>query len=353
MSAKGRLRQLIVGSSKAMSGRSCVHNCGPRKPTLFSIVCRLKIQAFTRSVDNLSMGIFREGNADMNNQKLIDSSKLVNALKRKLGVETDGEVAVCLGTSLGTLRGWLTHGVTEERLARAFVSAMNASQAAEGKKIASDTVDSLHEKLSISATNQLARTLGLSVGTLGNWTTHGVTGRKLADGFIKAQRRAVLSAHARAIAPIVEYYQLAPDRKTRGGHAKLFPTGRTASKIHRRLKDELDSAHGIYIFYDSRGRALYVGKAQRLTLWTEMNNAFNRSRETQKVYRVRHPETGEFKTSAEKTRQVQLTWLHLCHMAEYFSAYCVEDGLINELEALLVRSFANDALNIRMERFGK
>lgn len=289
----------------------------------------------------------------MNNSKKIDTTKLVSSLKRKLDVQTDGELAARLGTSVATLKGWATHGVTEERLARTFVSAINASHSATSKQIACDAINSLHEKLSISAANQLAKKLGISVGTIGNWTTHGVTGRKLADGFVKAQKCAVSSAHSSAIAPIVEYYQLAPDRRSSDGHARIFPAGRAASKIYKGLKEELDSAHGIYIFYDSRGRALYVGKAQRLTLWTEMNNAFNRERETQKVYRVQHPKNGVFKTSAEKTRQVQLTSLHLCHMAEYFSAYRVDDGLINELEALLVRSFANDALNIKMERFGK
>lgn len=287
------------------------------------------------------------------NEKQIDSHKLITALKRKLGVKTDNELAGRLGASIGTLRGWLAHGVTEERLARAIVSAMNASRAEAGRAIAAGTINSLYEKFSVSASNQLAAKLGMSAATLGNWTSHGVTGRKLADGILKAQKRAVALAHTDAITPIVEYFQLAADRRTRDGRAKLFSVGRTASKMHHGLKNQLDSAHGIYIFYDSRGRALYVGKAQRLTLWKEMNNAFNRDRETQKVYRVSHPSNGEFKTSDELTRQVRLTSLHLCHMAEYFSAYRVDDGLINELEALLVRSFANDLLNIKMEKFGK
>ena len=38
-------------------------------------------------------------------------------------------------------------------------------------------------------------------------------------------------------------------------------------------------------------------------------------------------------------------------LATYFSAYEVADVMIDDLEALMVRSFANDLLNIRMERF--
>ncbi|MEC5407573.1 hypothetical protein VOM14_18660 [Paraburkholderia sp. MPAMCS5] len=289
----------------------------------------------------------------MNHLKQIDAAKFVSALKRKLHKETDGDLAAHLGISLGTLRRWLTYGVTEERLAGAFASAITASRGAESKKIANDAVDRLREKLGESASNHLALKLGISVGTLGNWTTRGVTGRKLADGLVKARNCAVASAHADAIAPIVEYYPLAAERKTPNSKARLFPTGQESAKVYKGLKEELESAHGIYIFYDSRGRALYLGKAQRLTLWTEMHSAFNRTRDTQSVFRVQHPQIGQFKTSTEKRRQVQRTKRRLWHMAEYFSAYRVDNGLINELEALLVRSFANDLLNVKMEKFGK
>jgi hypothetical protein len=39
-------------------------------------------------------------------------------------------------------------------------------------------------------------------------------------------------------------------------------------------------------------------------------------------------------------------------LATYFSAYQIVDGMVNKLEALLVRSFANNLLNKRMETFG-
>src|SRR5262245_30840132 len=113
----------------------------------------------------------RRGMRQMNNKNRIDSEKLVIALKRKLGVQTDAELAVFLGTSTATVRNWLTWGVTEDRLANAFISAMKASRIAEGKKIANDTIASLYDRLSVSATDQLAGALGVSVGTIGNWTT--------------------------------------------------------------------------------------------------------------------------------------------------------------------------------------
>jgi len=118
---------------------------------------------------------------------------------------------------------------------------------------------------------------------------------------------------------------------------------------------ELASSKGIYIFFDSRGQAIYTGKAHRQTLWKEMNLAFNRDRgEVQKIKRVSHPEQKRiYRTSEEKDRQITDHVVPLHDLASYFSAYVVTDGLIGKLEAMLVRSFANDLLNIRMERFGQ
>lgn len=38
-------------------------------------------------------------------------------------------------------------------------------------------------------------------------------------------------------------------------------------------------------------------------------------------------------------------------LGRYFSAYNVDSGMIDALEALLVRGFANDLLNVKMETF--
>ena len=50
-------------------------------------------------------------------------------------------------------------------------------------------------------------------------------------------------------------------------------------------------------------------------------------------------------------RQPKDTQLELFEMAHYFSAYNINYGMIDELEALMVRGFANDLLNVRMETF--
>ncbi|NHH79516.1 hypothetical protein DRA46_01584 [Burkholderia gladioli] len=285
----------------------------------------------------------------------IDAHRLISALKRKLEVQSTRELGNLLGLSQANFRDWESNGLTEEKLARAIVKAMRSSEQNERVKIATEAIASLRDKFDVGTNGRFSHELGISAGTVSNWLKYGLTGRKLSDGLLKARQRAVKTAHECAIAPVVEYFQLSASRRSANGTAELFPTrAPDTTKALLGLKRALEESHGIYIFYDSRGRSLYVGKAQRQSLWKEMNLAFNRDRDTtQRVYRIQHPERGEFKTSDEYARQVRLTTRHLSHLATYFSAYKVDDALINELEALLVRSFANDLLNVKMERFGK
>jgi hypothetical protein len=173
--------------------------------------------------------------------------------------------------------------------------------------------------------------------------------------------KALASAGARhfqvnAIRPLVEFCRVERIGSRHGINYEVFDRRDTAGKLHpyrNGLKEELDVHHGVYIFFDSRGRAIYAGKARRQTLWREVNLAFNRARgEVQKIKRVRHPERKQlYRTSDEKSRQISDHLVPLYEHASYFSAYAVADSMIDDLEALLVRSFANDLLNARMERF--
>lgn len=133
---------------------------------------------------------------------------------------------------------------------------------------------------------------------------------------------------------------------------QIFDGGKDALLYAQGFKAALEDSFGIYVFYDSRGQALYVGKAREQTLWKEMNLAFNRKRDVQTIALLHHPERNqEFKPGYEKLRQPKDTKLELFDLAWYFSAYSVHDGMIDDLEALMVRSFANNLLNVRMETF--
>ena len=218
-----------------------------------------------------------------------------------------------------------------------------------------DLVAELKRKLSIKTDRALAQHLGMSEIALGGWkrTKKPLTPRQVANAIDKASKVAVAKAHKTTLRPIVEFFPLDAVESSGGMKYELFPTGKDDNPLHVQLRATLSASKGIYIFYDTRGRAIYAGKAKEQSLWSEMKNVFNRDRDTQSVYRVRHPARRQaFKPSYEKPRQPIRTQLRLNDLAAYVSAYEVEKAMVNSLEALLVRGFANDLLNVRMEKFG-
>jgi hypothetical protein len=157
-----------------------------------------------------------------------------------------------------------------------------------------------------------------------------------------------------AIRPIVEFFDLEPEDSSRGKRVELFSSA--IAKDHpylKGLKETLKRANGIYIFYDSRGRALYAGKARDRFLWSELKSAFNRDRhDHQKIKRVEHPyRRVSFLSASEKLRRIRPVQVPLHELASYVSIYEVIPGFIDDLEALIVRAFANDLVNARMEKF--
>lgn len=217
----------------------------------------------------------------------------------------------------------------------------------------SDLLIELKRKLSIKTDKDLAHHLGMTVIALANWRAAKVlTPRQVANAIEKASKVAVTKSQMSTLRPVVEFFPLDAVESTGGMKYELFPTGKDDNPLHVQLRALLSKARGIYIFYDTRGRAIYAGKAKEQSLWYEMKNVFNRDRDTQKVYRVRHPTRRQlFKPAYEKSRQPISTQLRLNDLAAYVSVYEVEKPMINDLEALLVRGFANDLLNVRMEKF--
>lgn len=219
---------------------------------------------------------------------------------------------------------------------------------------AKDLIEALSKKLQTNSQAELARVLGVSVGTLVNWKNRNedLSPLQVASALAKCRSAAVQKAQLETIQPIVEFYAIEKCLSKREASWQIFNGGKDALLYAQGLKAALEDSFGIYVFYDSRGQALYVGKAREQTLWKEMNLAFNRKRDVQTIALVHHPERNqEFKPGYEKLRQPKDTKLELFDLAWYFSAYSVDDGMVDDLEALMVRSFANNLLNVRMETF--
>ena len=219
---------------------------------------------------------------------------------------------------------------------------------------ATDLIDALAKKLKTNSQSELANVLGVSIGTLVNWKNRNedLSPSQVASALAKSRSAAVQKAQLETIQPIVEFYRIDKCLTKREASWEVFNGGKEAKLYARGLRTALEKSYGIYIFYDSRGQALYVGKARDQSIWKEMNLAFNRNREVQTIALVNHPDRNqEFKPGYEKLRQPKETQLELSDLAFYFSAYHVDDGMIGDLEALMVRGFANNLLNVRRETF--
>jgi hypothetical protein len=203
---------------------------------------------------------------------------------------------------------------------------------------------------------ELAKELGVTEPVLDNYGDGEITPKQvvnLMEKFAKVSEKRVME---QAIVPIVEFFYLDPRKTKQGKSWKLFATDDGKGGSHPYLSglyERLTQTHGIYVFHDSRGRAIYVGKAQRLFLWEEMNNAFNRKRgEVQSIKRAAHPTNRiPYKGPEKKKRPIVRQKVALHEIASYVSAYQVADGLIRKFEAVIVRAFANDLLNVRIENF--
>lgn len=220
---------------------------------------------------------------------------------------------------------------------------------------AAELIQALSKKLKTTSQVELAKALGVTVGTIGNWKKKDekLGPVQVAAAIAKSRSAAVQTAQIETIQPIVELFPIAKTESARGANWEVIRGGTDTTEYARGLKNALQENYGIYIFYDSRGHALYVGKARESSIWKEMNNAFNRSRgKVQSIKLTSHPSRNqEFKPGYEKLRQPKPTELGLYDLSFYFSAYKVDDGMIDDLEALMVRSFANSLLNIKMETF--
>jgi len=215
-------------------------------------------------------------------------------------------------------------------------------------------LDELARKLKTTSQVSLASALGVSVQTLHRWKTQNLslTPRQIANAISKSNNAAIKKSQRRTIQPIVEFFPIEACESTQGVSSQVFKSGNGENLYRNGLKENLEQSNGIYIFYDSRGKALYAGKAKKQSLWKEMNLAFNRERELQKINLTDQPERNQqFRPGHEKLRQPRRKQLQLVDLAFYFSAYQIDYGMIDDLEALLVRGFANDLLNAKMETF--
>lgn len=200
---------------------------------------------------------------------------------------------------------------------------------------------------------QLARTLGVKSHDVYHWLAGQVktssTIEKIIESIVNSSRRQAISDSYNTI---VEMKSLKAKLSKQGGSYDMV-IGKTegeSKNIEKKLKAEYG---GLYIFYDSLGKAIYAGKTEKKkkngkacknSLWDEMKSAYNRKRKSQVIFRSNNSNTN--------SRIVKQNYC-LYETACYVSAYKVDELAIRDFEALIIRSFPNDLTNVRMETKNK
>jgi hypothetical protein len=218
-----------------------------------------------------------------------------------------------------------------------------------------EVLEKLRRKIPAKNNSELASRIGVTAALLSQWEQGSLTPAKIVNLVHKARKSAIKETTVAAISPIVEYYPVTPFRKARGKSYAIFETQKIrdhkSNKYKLGLKSELENSKGIYIFFDSRGDVIYLGKARTQFLWNEIHNAFNRDRGAlQSIRIVSHPTSNvTYRSASEKRRQIKPVNKKLHEIAAYLSAYAVDESMIDNLEAILLRCFSNNIMNKRIE----
>jgi hypothetical protein len=169
----------------------------------------------------------------------------------------------------------------------------------------------------------------LTPATKCQWSSKPNLSRTIVRNALRYVRSQALTA---AIKPIVEFHPLKFD------HDKA--TDSFANRIaKKKVVDDLkEHVGGIYCFYDASGKIVYIGKTEKNTLFSEMQQRYKgKDVEVKLLVRGR----------AAKPKH------KISDLAQYISAYFVDQHLISDIEALLTRVVINNAANLKVESFGR
>lgn len=179
---------------------------------------------------------------------------------------------------------------------------------------------------------ELASKLDLSEKKIANWKHSGACQKGNVESLVNA---IIKHAIRNSYIPLAELKPIKCLKNESGYEINVVKLSSDKLK-----KIQAEGSGGIYIFYDSRGKAIYAGqsrKGSRQSLWKEINAAYNRERTSQTII-------------CNVSNQLRKKKYYLYEVAHYITIYLVHEFAIKDFESLLIRSFPNDLTNIRMER---
>lgn len=188
--------------------------------------------------------------------------------------------------------------------------------------------EALMEEFGCENNNQLAKKLDVLAPQIASWERKPLTKVTARNIVRRLERRFIKNSFER----ICEFRKLVPT-----------PYG-VANSLRKRLASDdlcrrLEQAAGIYSFYDSSGRLIYLGKTEHNHLLAEMGQQFSR----RKVLIRRTNPRGNFVHMKVPLRE----------FVEYCSAYRVHKSVISDFEALIARLTPNDISNSQIPKYKK
>lgn len=202
----------------------------------------------------------------------------------------------------------------------------------------------IQDKLDIETAGEVYEYLGITPVTGSKYNKKKDLNNSDVWHLIKKARIAGIKA---SIQVITEYYPITLT-PLRNNHDFIDVKG---DRNHNELRKELMNSHGVYVFYDSSGKAIYVGKAIRQNLYHEMRSAFNRPRnetkDTMVIIRAQH--TINKMKNVSFNKGVKRNRVNISDVSAYFSAYDVDKYIIAFVEAMMIRAFANNLTNSKIE----
>lgn len=179
-------------------------------------------------------------------------------------------------------------------------------------------LDALREEYGSVTQTEIAEALGVAQATISIWSNGGQPSKANLKKLIELFRQHHAST---LIKPILEFCSIEPTQK---GKSWNFSPDRVKIDF---IKSKLERRDGIYLFYDSSGSAIYLGKTEA-SLYGEAK---------QRLKAV--PNRAIYLPTKTKVGVIG-------HRAKFMSAYEVAiPAAIKNLETFMLRAFANDLLN--------
>jgi len=255
---------------------------------------------------------------------------VLETIKKRLNLKRNDAAGKAIGLSNAsqyiskpplTVRGWTSI------INKLWNMAYKRGQWAGRHEMTLELMQAARSVYGIRTQKELASVFGVQQPTIGNW--------ERGKSYPKERPITDLLRHrARLrVEPLAEMKAIVPHKR-----GKTW-TITARSDRHSYWKKRLQRKKGIYIFYDSRGSATYVGQS-KVCLFTEIQQRLGAEVRDPRFYH---------ELIKSGSGQSQLVQGHVTRMLTVYEI--LDEGAIHNIEALLIRGLANDLMNKHLENF--